>query len=109
MTLLLAANTSFLNPCEDANVHTYSTTSELKKDIYGKYSEHETSLLYVFFEPLIGWEYAYVCHDLRSEKQSIYSLNSKNIKQAISVQETFIWEIKLQNYNFNKIWPFFIW
>ena len=31
MTILLAANVSFLNPCQDGNVHTYATTKELKK------------------------------------------------------------------------------
>ena len=26
----------------------------------------------VYFEPLLGWKCAYVCHDLRTEKEGIY-------------------------------------
>ena len=31
----------------------------------------------VHFEPLLGWECAYVCHNIRTEKESTYGKNSE--------------------------------
>ena len=47
------------------------------------------------FELLLGWKSAYVCHNIRTEKNNVYVKN-QNTKQVIAMQVTFILEIKLQ-------------
>ena len=32
--------------------------------------------LFVHFEPLLGWECAYVCYNIRTEKEGTYGKNS---------------------------------
>ena len=45
--------------------------------------------LCVHFEPLIEWECAYACHNIRNKKMA-FTVNIQNIKQAIGIQVTFI-------------------
>ena len=51
------------------------------------------------FEPLLGWECAYVCHNVSTEKKT-FTVNSQNVKQAIGIQVTFISENKFQKDHF---------
>ena len=62
-------------------------------------SDHFFSYWYLYFKPLLGWECAYVCHNLRAIKEEFYE-NSKNIKEVIGIQGIFILEIKHQKYIF---------
>ena len=55
--------------------------------------------LSVHFELLLGWECAYVCHNIKTEKKASDE-KRENIKQAIGIQITFIMEIKLEKYIF---------
>ena len=45
----------------------------LEKIIYLQYALFLRFCLSVYFEPLLGWECASVCHDLKSEKEGIYA------------------------------------
>ena len=101
MNIFLTAIVSFLNPCWDWNKHTYATTKELKKKVFTVKSKnikqtigiqlnfilenkHQKEHIFnqntvifskicVHFEPLLEWESAYVCHNLRTEKEGICS------------------------------------
>ena len=105
MTDFLATCASILKPCYDRNVHTYSTTYELKKKAFRingqnknleiaiqitfiletkhqKYIflsklDHISSDVCVEFESLLGWECPYVCYNLRTEKEASYVKNRK--------------------------------
>ena len=46
------------------------------------------SCIYVLFEPLLGCECAYVCHNLWTEKKKASAVNSQHIKEAIAIQVT---------------------
>ena len=71
----------------------------LEKILYLKYALFLRFYLSAYFEPLLGWECAYVCYDLRNEKKA-FTVNRENIKQTIAVQVTFILKKKLSNYIF---------
>ena len=52
------------------------------------------------FEHLLEeWERASVCHDWRTKKEGIY-IKSEHMKEPTGIQGTFIFQIKLQMYNF---------
>ena len=55
--------------------------------------------LCVHFETPLGWETAYVCPNIRTEKKA-FTVNSQNINQAIDIQVTFITEKKLHKEHF---------
>ena len=57
------------------------------------------SFVCIHYDSLLGWEYAYVCHELKTEKKT-FTVNSRNIKQAIVIQFTFIMEMNLQKVHF---------
>ena len=40
--------------------------------------------MFINLAPMLGWECAYVCHNLRTEKKKKkgFTLNSKNIKEV---------------------------
>ena len=57
------------------------------------------------FEPLLGWECAYVCHNQRTEKEGI--LDKRTEYETIGIQVTFILEIKLQVYIFKAKYDHF--
>ena len=85
-----------LNPCQDGNVHTYATIKELRKMAFRKNGQNVKQAIGTFlmekklekehflakrlclfgdlsvqFEPLLGWECAYVHHHLRTGKEGI--------------------------------------
>ena len=94
---------SILYPCYDGNVHLYATTKQLEKNAFtinsqntnqeiciqvtfsleiklqkyvflAKYDHFLTAnVLTVFFEPLLGWECAYVFNNIRTEKEGMYT------------------------------------
>ena len=66
----------------------------LQKILYLKFA-----LFLRFCEPLLGWECAYVCHDLWTEKKA-FTVNRGNIKQTVAIHVTFILEKYLQKYIF---------
>ena len=57
---------------------TSSRKISIKKNILLSKCDHLFSKLWVHFEPLLGWEYAFICHDLRTEKQDIYVKKREN-------------------------------
>ena len=61
----------------------------LEKIIYLKYALFLRFCLSVYFEPLLGWECAYECYDVRTEIKA-FTVNRENIKQ----KGTFILEKK---------------
>ena len=91
MTATLAIYTSILNPSSNGNVHTYAATQELKEKIltvkrHNKKQAIEIQVTFIIekklqkvhflakkhcllgklcvhFEPLLGWQITYVCHD----------------------------------------------
>ena len=71
---------------------------KLEKSIVSKkYNHCFQALLWVFFNPLLGWECAYVCHKL---KRKVFRVKSRNIKEVIGVKVTFISENKHQKEHF---------
>lgn len=76
----------------------------------GIYNSQPSFLVVIFhqftvhFEHLSEWEYAYVYHNWRTNKEGIneivgivgIALNSRNKNQKIGIQVTFILKIKLQ-------------
>ena len=44
---------------------------------------------------------------IKELKKKGFTLKDKSMKEAIGIQVTFMLEIKVQKYIFNKIWPFF--
>ena len=55
-----------------------------------------------FFEALLGREYGYVCHNLRTEKKA-FSVNSQDKFQEIGTEKIIMLEIKPQKHILKKI------
>ena len=59
-----------------------------------------SNFMWNHFEHLLEeWERASACHDWRTKKEGIY-IKSEHMKEPIGIQGTFIFQIKLQMYNF---------
>ena len=50
---------------------TFISENKLKKNHFSSKYVCFFGNLCVHFEPLLGWEYAYVCHHLKTEKEGI--------------------------------------
>ena len=62
------------NKNQEISIHmTFILEIKLQKESYARY-DHSFSpnRKFVLFEPLLGWQCVYVCHDLRTEKEGIY-------------------------------------
>ena len=127
MTIFSKTCGCILNHCQGESMHTYQTTEELKtkeftincQNINQEIGIHVTFIFeiklqkYVFCEnmtkfkplmcpfsnPLLGWESAHVCHNLRTEKESDCG-KWWDLNEAISIQVTIMFEIKLLKWIF---------
>ena len=118
---------SILNPCQNGNVHMYATTKEIKTMAFGinsKNIEQAFGIQVTFIteikpqkERFLGKKtvflvtFAFIlksCQDgnvhtyATSEeiKMMAFRVNSRNIKQGIGIEVTFIMETKLQKEHF---------
>ena len=57
---------------------TSSQKISIKKNVPLSKCDHFFQKLCVHFEPLLGWESAFICHDLRTEKEGIYVKRQEN-------------------------------
>ena len=123
MTIFSASETSISSSCQDANVHMYATTYELKKKAFTTNSQNlkqaigmQMILIFqvkfqkkIFQQNITISSASYVfilnpCQDgnvdpyttTQELKKNAFKLNSEIIKQIIGTQLTFILEIKLQ-------------
>ena len=67
---------------------TFILEIKFQKDIFYQ-NRTIFSKLCVHFEPLLGWQFACVCHKLRTKNDRIYV---KNMKEASGIEVIFILE-----------------
>ena len=105
MTNFKTGNVFFVNPSYDRNVHRYDTTKELRKKAFkAKEDNIKPQVLYrwpsswklnvkitdlfanydhlfirkcALFQPLLGWECACACHNVRTEAEDMYTKKSE--------------------------------
>ena len=60
------------------NTSDFISKNKHKKNVPLSKCDHFFQKLCVQFEPLLGWESAFICHDLRTEKEGIYVKRQEN-------------------------------
>ena len=76
------------------------------KSIFLSKYDHFSICWCMYFEHILGWECAYLCHNPRTEKEDVYDKYREH-KTSKGIEATFTLEFKLQSTFFIRIGPFF--
>ena len=87
---------SYLNPCQDGNVHTHGKTKQLKKNLFKINSQTTNQEICILLTSILKIKR----QKYKEQKNETFKAKDENMKQTSCIKVNSLLEIKLQKYIF---------